>query len=71
MKGVEFRRDDKGELDEVVVHENAEPKMVHFEMMDDDQLWGAIYLGEKQETRVVLWITASKDGKLSYTAEIE
>lgn len=69
MKGVEFRRDDDGALDEVVIHPHAKPESVHFEMMDDDQLWGAIYLGDGKK-RVVLWITA-KDNKISYTAEFD
>lgn len=55
--------DGKPTMDEIV----ATNASVHFEMMDNDSLWGRIESGGKS---VVVWIRAKKN-RLIFTAEFE
>jgi hypothetical protein len=62
---VELRKDANDDLDELIVHG---PKSIHFEVINDEHLWCAIYLADGKR-RIVVDIMGNC--KLSWSADIE
>ena len=74
MSDFELRFDHRGELDEVIV---PKPGFVHFEMMDDDALWGEIQLPDGSDLHINIWVVNRRKPKkgqkkhaLKYRAEV-